>query len=384
MCIYLNGHFSLRYAFFSSVNGYTYLMDRNLRGKLMHIFDRTTECYKLFWFKAILEKVEEGRSSISFEEIVDDMISSAWYMVSEYHLSLGPNDGLEKLIETLQPSSNLKPSEEKKKLLAYLKSSDDSALKKEKMRLIRFVPYCILSPFFPSLTRLDKYSGRTAVSIINDNDDTIYRFSEYKGLETLITIRDDWIEYMRENCTLLKSWVDYNLINYLQKRNPSVPGIPNKLSAPEKRNLLDVSRYWKEIIKIEPLREIYFSTPLTPGDISIDHFVPFSYVSSDEFWNLSPTTKSINSSKGNNLPSWERYFCPLVDIHYQSYSLIQRYPQIRELFEKTSKDHFSSLNVKERLYNKKDLTKSDFKAILSEIMEVEYKAALNCGFKLWG
>lgn len=71
-------------------------------------------------------------------------------------------------------------------------------------------------------------------------------------------------------------------------------------------------------------------------DISIDHLVPFSYVSSDEFWNLNPTTKSIN------LPSGERYFNPLANIEYQSYTLIYRYPQVRELFEKTAKGHFSS------------------------------------------
>lgn len=362
---------------------YTQIMDSNLRGKLMHIFDHTTECYKLFWFKAVLEKAEEGRRCISYEEIVDDMICTAWYMVSEYHLSLGPNDGLEKLIVTLQPSSMLKPSVEKKELLAYLRSCGRSELKKEKMRLIRFVPYCILSPFFPPQTRLDRYSGKAAAEKINSNEDAIYGISEYRGLDTLITIRDGWMEYMRGECTLLKSWVDYNLINYLQRRNPSVPGIPNKLSPPQKRNLLDVSKYWKEIIRIEPVREIYLSRTLRIDDISIDHFVPFSYVSSDEFWNLSPTTKSINSSKSNNLPPWEKYFNPLVDIEYQSYSLIHRYPQIRELFEKTGKDHFSSPGVKERLYDKPDLSRSDFGSILSALMEPGYKAALNSGFRLW-
>lgn len=358
-------------------------MDVNLTGKLMHIFDHTTECYKLFWFKAILEKIDEGRISMTYEEIVDDMISRAWYMVSEYHLSLGPNDTLEKLIENIQPTSHMKPSEDKQNLLSYLKSSNNRELKKEKLRLIRFVPYCLLSPFFPSRTDLASYSGKSAIEFVNTNADVIYTFSAYNGLETTITIRNDWFGYMKANCTLLKSWVDYNLINFLQKRNPSVPGIPNKLSPPEKRNLLDISRYWKEIIKIEPVKEIYLQTILTEEDISIDHFIPFSYVSSDEFWNLNPTTRSINSSKSNNLPSWERYFKPLVDIEYQSYSLIHRYPSIRELFEKTGKSHFSSLAIKEKLYNKNGLEKSTFERILAQILEPEYKAAFNSGFKLW-
>ncbi len=362
---------------------YTLSMDRNLTGKLMHIFDHTTECYKLFWFKAVLRKVEKGIKTMTYEEIVDDMIASAWYMVSEYHLRLGPNDGVEKLVGNLQPKSSLKPSEEKSRLLMYLKNYSDPELKKEKMRLIRFVPYCIQSPFFPPSTRLDKYSGKAAVELMNGNDDIIYRYSQYDGLATVITINDGWLEYMRDNSSLLKSWVDYNLINYLQKRNPSVPGIPNKLSPPEKRNLSDISRYWREIITIEPVREIYLSTPLEKDDISIDHFVPFSYVSSDEFWNLNPTTRSINSRKGNNLPPWERYFAPLVAIEYQSYLIIHRYSGIRELFEKTSKDHFSSPLVKEKLYNRSGLSLTDFRKTLFDLLEPEYKAALNSGFKVW-
>lgn len=48
--------------------------------------------------------------------------------------------------------------------------------------------------------------------------------------------------------------------------------------------------------------------PLNDKNISIDHFVPWSYVAHDELWNLTPTTRSINSSKSNNLPDWNRYF----------------------------------------------------------------------------
>lgn len=57
----------------------------------------------------------------------------------------------------------------------------------------------------------------------------------------------------------------------------------------------------KLILSLEPVHEIYIGQILTENDISIDHFVPWSYVAHDEMWNLNPTTKSINSSKRNNL-----------------------------------------------------------------------------------
>jgi CRISPR/Cas system Type II protein with McrA/HNH and RuvC-like nuclease domain len=37
------------------------------------------------------------------------------------------------------------------------------------------------------------------------------------------------------------------------------------------------------------------------SDISIDHFIPWSYIYSDDIWNLVITSKSNNSKKSNKL-----------------------------------------------------------------------------------
>jgi hypothetical protein len=42
---------------------------------------------------------------------------------------------------------------------------------------------------------------------------------------------------------------------------------------------------------------------LKPKDISLDHYVPWSFVVHDQLWNLIPTTKSVNSKKSDLLPS---------------------------------------------------------------------------------
>lgn len=41
---------------------------------LSRIFDNTSECYKFFWFQAIISKVLEGKDCITYEELVDEMI----------------------------------------------------------------------------------------------------------------------------------------------------------------------------------------------------------------------------------------------------------------------------------------------------------------------
>lgn len=120
-------------------------------------------------------------------------------------------------------------------------------------------------------------------------------------------------------------------IHYLQKRNPSVPGIADKLSAPQERKLDKAKKYWKAVIEVTEIRNIYTEEIMTAGDISIDHFVPWSYVAHDELWNLVPTTKAVNSSKSNNLPDWDLYFPRLADAEFRAYQAVCEYEGVKPL-----------------------------------------------------
>ena len=71
-------------------------------GSLSRLFDNTTNCYKFFWFQAILSKLDSEHSRLTFDELINEMIADAWYMVTEYHLNLLPSwelyfDGLGEL-----------------------------------------------------------------------------------------------------------------------------------------------------------------------------------------------------------------------------------------------------------------------------------------------
>lgn len=99
--------------------------------RFAHIFDKKSECYKFFWFRAILSKVLVATSetvSISYRELTDDMIASAWYMVSEYHLNLGPRDALEKAVLTAAEHSRLSSAAKKEDILSWLKNTKDMEL----------------------------------------------------------------------------------------------------------------------------------------------------------------------------------------------------------------------------------------------------------------
>ena len=90
----------------------TFPSDNRLKiNELSRIFDKKTESYKLFWFGSLLSNILNGKTIISFNELINDMIATAWYMVSEYHLNLGPSDTMEKLILSLDGITPLKPSD---------------------------------------------------------------------------------------------------------------------------------------------------------------------------------------------------------------------------------------------------------------------------------
>lgn len=152
----------------------------------------------------------------------------------------------------------------------------------------------------------------------------------------------------------------------------SVPGIADKLMPPQERKLEKVKKYWKLILTLEPVKEIYGGNILTEKDISIDHFVPWSYVAHDEMWNLNPTTKSINSSKSNNLPDWDTYFNKLARQEYQSYELMWKYDKVHDEFEKCAKEHINSDDIRYRVY-REGLEYTEFAGELKSIILPVYQ-----------
>ena len=351
---------------------------------LGRLFDNTSECYKFFWFKAIVAKVTEGKQEISYEELVDEMIADAWYMVTEYHLNLGPKDTLETVVNLIkQKYPELKSCEKKTAILDLLKNNQDKEINNKKRTLTYNVPYRLQSPFMPSMKGKEwDVSESNLIAKINQEQRLMYYFTTLNGLSTSIIVNDDWANYINKNQEIIRGWLEYNMILYIQKRNPSVPGIADKLYPPQERKLEKVKKCWKLIIGMESVREIYGNEILTEKDISIDHFVPWSYVAHDEMWNLNPTTKSINSSKSNNLPDWETYFERLARQEYQSYQLMWKNDQIHKEFEKCAKEHINSDDIKYRVY-RQGLEYNEFAGELKSIILPVYQSAQNCGFSSW-
>lgn len=358
-------------------------------GYLSRLFDNTSNCYKFFWFQAILRKLDGNRCRFTYDELINEMIADAWYMVTEYHLRLGPlgvTDNLEEVVKYIYERYGFISSEKREKILEFLQSTDDKKISKYKADLTLNVPYRLQVPFYDEIEigkSLWSGSKQTLTDEINRQRRLMYYFARIAGLGTVIEVDATWSEYLFKHKEILKGWTQLKLIQYLQNKNPSVPGIADKIEAPVARDINRVRKYWSLIIQVDPsLRDIYGDVSLVDEAISVDHFVPWQYVAHDELWNLHPTTKSINSSKNNSLPAWAMYFEPLGELEYRAYELRAENEIIAREFNKIAPYHLNNQEIRNQLYAD-GLNRNDFKNRLEHVIRPVYESAKNQGFKEW-
>lgn len=358
-------------------------------GYLSKLFENTTNCYKFFWFQAILRKMDGVRSRFTFDELINEMIADAWYMVTEYHLRLGPlgiTDNLEEVVKYIHEKYGFAPAEKREKILEFLQEVEDKRIIKYKSDLTLNVPYRLQVPFYDEINiarSMWNGSKKILISEINRQKRLIYYFARISGLRTIIEVDEVWAEYLLKHKEILKGWTQLKLIQYLQNKNPSVPGIADKIEAPISRDIERVRKYWKLIIQIDPsLRDIYGDILLKDEKISVDHFVPWQYVAHDELWNLHPTIKSINSSKSNSLPSWKLYFNSLGKLEYKAYELKNQNETLAREFQKIAPYHLNNQQIRNQLYAE-GLDKNSFIERLEHVVKPVYESAQMSGFREW-
>lgn len=343
--------------------------------------DKVVASYKMYWLLGILDEVALDNTEIEFKKIISRMIVYSWYPILQFKLNYGMFDNLKKPVNYIATKYNLPNNCDETKLLDFIYSSDDKELNKMIKELTYNVPYRLLSPFFAEKLKGQKDSSKnkmiTELSI--DSENCLYKI--IKGKEDKIILNYGWKDYLQKNYRVIKGWIYYKIVCFLQKRNPNVPGISFKIEAPKSRNLTKVTTLWKEIITTKNINDIYTGEEFTQqnyenlGGLSIDHFIPWSFVLHDEMWNLTPTFKNVNSSKSDNLPSYQEYIDKFCDVQYDAFSY---------LCDKRKENDLESYIDVMRLDNPieflKHKTKEEFSEKLKQTISPIYQIALNQGF----
>ena len=185
---------------------------------------------------------------MTYNELICQMMVDAYYMVNEYHLNLGQNDSLEKIVKIVFEQPWGKSSENTEKIYNMLLDYNTKEIARLKVALINYVPYHLQACFLHNKTLVKFPTGSVnKINELNRQKRLLYYYGEYMHYRTEIIIQGDWFAYPSENRKILEEWVQYKLIDYLQRRNQTIQGIQNKISALEKRKVEETNRFWSAV-----------------------------------------------------------------------------------------------------------------------------------------
>ncbi len=203
---------------------------------LANSFEHVTTSYKFYWFLALLESVSEHDERVfEIDSLLARMIAYAWYAVNDLRLSLGDNDQLKKLIDLLIKNSSLDIDSSRdciiQTVLTHLQQEDNIGRKIRSLE--RYVPYRFIRPFFDQALRglKDQECNRRIRDLADwsftSPQPCLYRFVNIPA--PAIEIHPDWQLYLQQHRSVLTKFCLRHLTNYLQKNNPNVPSIAEKL-----------------------------------------------------------------------------------------------------------------------------------------------------------
>nr|WP_294485107.1 HNH endonuclease domain-containing protein [uncultured Anaerosporobacter sp.] len=297
-------------------------------------------------------------------------------------------NSLERAVIKLSQISHLPGDAKEITILEKIKEYDKE-ISEEKKQLILNVPYRLLSSFIPDVGGNDKLWDQRKrmiayIEALNKKECIPYKIIDGAGLNKKVVITQEWQKFIRDNFVTISGWIEIKKVRYLQNRNPDVPGIIFKLEAEKdkQRKLKYVRELWNLIIETVPVIDIYTDKEFIENKYEIDHFIPWSFVANDELWNLLPMDSSLNSSKGNYLPRWDKYFKRFVHNQFLMNQQVQSKDRIKSIFLKCQRDNLVmpwSLDV---LYVF-ERSKVDFTNTLEKKLKPIYDSAIMQGFEVW-
>ncbi len=334
-----------------------------------------TNSYKLYWFSAVFEEMVKGKTEMTFRSLVARMISQCWYSLLVYRLNFGKSDMLSDLVHDIHHRYSLKPDMDEGELKDFLVNLSDPDIEKRVRKLHTYVPYRLLSVFFDEdLRGLKDHDKNIKIAELSQSSDrALYMILPE---DEKIIIHPEWFNYVYTNQTIIRGWLNYKLIYFLQKRNSSVPAIPFKLYPPVKRDLGPAKKFWARVLRIQDVEDIYTGNVLDPGAISIDHFIPWSFVLHDRLWNLVPTTTEMNSRKSDRLPNLDSFLDKYCRLQYNAFSVA-----IQNDISKKHLEDYLDIGINDI---SSQVEEDRFISSLKNRVLPLYQIARNSGFMVWG
>ena len=240
--------------------------------------------YKMSWIRSLVEYCSKHPDvkTIHFDELSKLIFKYYWNQTFFFNLEQGPNTNkkpeihqmvLEE-IEKYQKKYNFKP--------VYFTKVENK-----------------INVNVSKISKILRQDVSWRFQIIGQQEFNIY---DLKLDELKLEIHQP--EILNEYSEILFELINYRWIQQLEKFNSS-PRISKKVNGTDREDIKrgNLSRF-KTYLDIEnPNRECFISGKKIEDDLSIDHALPWSYLFSDDIWNLVYVKKNLNSSKSNKIPN---------------------------------------------------------------------------------
>jgi hypothetical protein len=347
---------------------------------LSRLFDKTTTSYKYVFFLSLLDILRkrnfDADSPISLRELVIEMLVNAWYPHTYFKLSFGREDKITTKLDSLELDLDEPAFDESEKeaLREEISKRNLESVLVGKESLMRYVPFRLITPFLSQelkayriqnrgTPRNDDLENEIIILLAERYFDTVKPLYKFDGDSPKscksVYLCSQWVSYIRVNYSIVRGWVAWEWLQYMQSRNPNTPAISNKLFPQIRRGALTThTKYWQAVLEhTSEISCIYSNRPLTvDSKISLDHYLPWSFIAHDQIWNLVPTFGDVNSSKSKIIPS-SIYFDSFVRVHYLGLKVWKEKMSRSGAWNKFIDAYISDL----RLHTRDDLT--DFETL---------------------
>ena len=322
----------------------------------------TQNSYKHLLFGYLLKEVRkrsETNLTFTIAELEQGMLNLAKFPAIKCRLSLGHRD----------------------QTVSILKSAMRN---QEKTELLNWVSFRLIRPFFNSTlkNKPDQIINESIYKLSQENFSSpkppFYKLIRDEEKLQALEIHKSWYVYILKNFDIIDGWRRWHWASYLQRRNPSALNVMQKLEE-EKRKTAALSKirsFWRAMSNEERSKIVctYSGYFIEQKEIVVDHFLPWSYLGHDQFWNLCPTVQFINSKKSDRLPA-ESYLNSLVEIQYKTLCWVKEGKTQNE-WNSFAEVYISALQLREDELFKK----SNFESSLIRIILPHYQLAKNMGF----
>ena len=275
----------------------------------LHVIEsmKNENTYKLAWGRALIECVyharyfqnSDGKYVVLLNDIAKCMLKYYWNQIFFFGLKQSPTR-----VDGRQPCVVQHTNE----LINEYKKLTSSSIPVWFDKAENDLPIKLMEDTINKISNVLPNDVSWRFKEIDRKEIPLY-FYDYKARSRQVIFDKESINLLKEYSVIISKLLNYKWSQLLEKFNYA-PRIANKVNSISDAKLRrdNLTKFKNELLKQFKdgvVVDFYSGLPLKDNDISVDHVIPWSFMYSDDIWNLVLTSKSHNSSKSNSIPDEE-------------------------------------------------------------------------------